>query len=67
MHMMDITATGEDNVLTNHSSDLLFRQKQLERLKKEVVDIEEMNSGISIMDLGLGRFRMDLVSYMEKN
>lgn len=67
MHMMDITATGEDNVLTNHSSDLLFRQKQLERLKKEVVDIEEMNSGISIMDLGLGRFRMDLVSYIEKN
>ena len=65
MHMMDIT--GEDNVLTNHSSDLLFRQKQLERLKKEVVDIEEMNSGISIMDLGLGRFRMDLVSYIEKN
>ena len=61
MHMMDITATGEDNVLTNHSSDLLFRQKQLERLKKEV------NSGISIMDLGLGRFRMDLVSYIEKN
>lgn len=67
MHMMDITATGEDNVLTNNSSDLLFRQQQLERLKNEVVDIEEMDSGISIMDLGLGRFRMDLVSYIEKN
>lgn len=67
MFMVDVTATGEDNVLTNKSSDLLFRKKQLERLQEEVVDIEEMGSGVSITDLGLNDFRMDLVSYIEKN
>jgi len=67
MFMVDATATGEDNVLTNKSSDLLFRKKQLERLQEEVVDIEEMGSGVSITDLGLNDFRMDLVNYINKN
>ena len=67
MFMVDATATGEDNVLTNKSSDLLFRKKQLERLQEEVVDIEEMESGISITDLGLNDFRMDLVNYINEN
>jgi len=66
MFMVDATATGEDNVLTNKSSDLLFRKKQLEKLQDEVVDIEEINSGISITDLGLNDFRMDLVNYMKE-
>jgi hypothetical protein len=64
MYIVDATATGEDNVLTNESSDLLFRKKQLERLQEEVVDIEDMDSGISIMDLGLNDFRMDLINYL---
>lgn len=67
MFMVDATATGEDNVLTNESSDLLFRKKQLERLQNEVVDIEDMDSSISITDLGLNDFRMDLVNYMKEN
>jgi SNF2 family DNA or RNA helicase len=67
MFMVDVTATGEDNVLTNKSSDLLFRKKQLERLQEEVVDIEEMGSGVSITDLGLNDFRMDLVNYINEN
>ncbi|MGO3181858.1 MAG: helicase-related protein [Aequorivita sp.] len=66
MMMADMTATGEDNVLTNKSSDLDFRKQQLERLKDEVVDIEEMDSGISITDLGLNDFRMDLVNYINE-
>lgn len=66
MFMVDATATGEDNVLTNKSSDLMFRKQQLERLQDEVVDIEEMGSGISITDLGLNDFRMDLVSYIKE-
>ena len=64
MIMADMTATGEDNVLTNKSSDLDFRKQQLERLKDEVVDIEDMDSGVSITDLGLNDFRMDLVNYI---
>jgi len=67
MFMVDATATGEDNVLTNKSSDLLFRKKQLEKLQEEVVDIEDMGSGISITDLGLNDFRMDLVNYIKEN
>ena len=65
MFMDDATATGEDNVLTNKSSDLMFRKQQLEKLQDEVVDIEEMGSGISITDLGLNDFRMDLVNYIK--
>lgn len=67
MFMVDMTATGEDNVLTNKSSDLLFRKKQLEKLQEEVVDIEEMGSGVSITDLGLNDFRMDLINYINEN
>ncbi len=61
MVMVDVTATGEDNVLTNESSDLMFRKAQLEKLQDEVVDIEDMDTGVSITDLGLNDFRMDLV------
>lgn len=67
MFMVDATGTGEDNVLTNKSSDLLFRKQQLEKLQEEVVDIENMGSGVSITDLGLNDFRMDLVNYIKEN
>lgn len=67
MHIVDVTATGEDNVLTNKSSELLFRKKQLERLQEEIVDIEDMGAGVSLTDLGLNDFRMDLVNYINEN
>ncbi len=67
MFMVDATASGEDNVLTNKSSDLIFRKKQLEKLQEEVVDIEDMGSGVSITDLGLNDFRMDLVNYIKEH
>jgi len=67
MYMLDITATGEDNVLTNKSSDMEYRKAQLQKLKEEVVDLEDMNTGISITDLGLNDYRMDLVEYIKEN
>lgn len=67
MLMMDITGTGEDNVLTNKSSDIEYRKAQLKKLQEEVVDLEDMNTGISITDLGLNEFRMDLVEYVKHN
>lgn len=67
MLMMDISGTGEDNVLTNKSSDMEYRKEQLKKLQEEVVDLEEMNTGISITDLGLNEFRMDLVEYIKNN
>ena len=63
MLMMDISGTGEDNVLTNKSSDIEYRKVQLQKLQEEVVDLEDMNTGISITDLGLNEFRMDLVDF----
>lgn len=66
MVIVDVSATGEDNVLTNESSDLVFRKQQLERLQNEVVDIEDMDTGVSITDLGLNDFRMDLVSKIKE-
>lgn len=67
MYMLDISATGEDNVLTNQSTDMEYRKSQLQKLKEEVVDLEEMNTGVSITDLGLNDFRMDLLEYINKN
>ena len=67
MIISDISATGEDNVLTNKSTDMEYRKAQLQKLKEEVVDLEEMNTGVSITDLGLNDFRMDLLEYINKN
>ena len=65
MKVSVLTATGDDNPLSiEEQGDLKYRRDQLERLKEEVVDIEEMNSGVSIMDLGLNEFRLDLLEYM---
>jgi len=63
-----LTATGDDNLLSpEEKDDLEYRRQQLERLKEDVVDLEEMNSGVSIMDLGLNEFRLDLLEYMHSN
>lgn len=67
MVIMDMTATGDDNVLFNRSSDLEYRKRQLNRLQEEVVDLDQMNTGVSITDLGLNDFRMDLVNYVKEH
>ncbi len=65
MKVSVLTATGDDNPLSaEEQGDLKYRRDQLERLKEEVVDIEEMSTGVSIMDLGLNEFRLDLLDYM---
>lgn len=67
MKVSVLTATGDDNPLSaEEQGDLKYRRDQLERLKEEVVDIEEMTSGVSIMDLGLNEFRLDLLDYMKQ-
>lgn len=61
-----LTSTGDDDLLSeNERGDLEYRRRQLERLQNEVVDIEEMDTGINIMDLGLNEFRQDLIEYMK--
>lgn len=67
MKVSVLTATGDDNPLSaEEQGDLKYRRDQLERLKDEVVDIEEMSTGVSIMDLGLNEFRLDLLDYMRQ-
>ena len=68
MKVTVMTATGDDNILSpEEKDDLEYRKQQLERLKEDVVDLEEMNTGVSIMDLGLNEFRLDLLEYMNAN
>lgn len=67
MKVSVLTATGDDNPLSaEEQGDLKYRRDQLERLKEEVVDIEEMSTGVSIMDLGLNEFRLDLLEYINQ-
>lgn len=63
-----LTSTGDDNLLSNEEKgDLEYRRRQLERLQTEVVDLEEMNTGISILDLGLNEFRLDLLDFIKRH
>ena len=66
---MDITGAGSGNVLLSNEeqADLDYRKSQLQRLQEEVVDLEDMDTGINIMDLGLNEFRLDLLAYMKDN
>ena len=63
--LISITGAGGD-VLENTDPELEYRKEQLKRLQQEVVDLEEMNSGVSIMDLGLNEFHMDLQELHKK-
>ena len=67
MEIVNITATGDDNLLSNKPTDLEYRKEQLSRLQNEVLDLEDINTGVSITDLGLNDFRMDLVKFVEEN
>ncbi len=65
---MTSTGTGDDNPLSDEEkTDLEYRKAQLEKLQEEVVDIEDMTTGISIMDLGLNEFRLDLLEYIKNH
>ena len=64
MKIVNITATPEEKVLSDEEKiDLEYRKAQLQKLKTEVIDIEEMSTGISITDLGLNEFKLDLLDY----
>lgn len=67
MVIADVTATGDDNVLTAKASDTAYRREQLRRLQDEVIELEDVRTGISITDLGLNDFRMDLLNYVKEH
>lgn len=68
MKITVMTSTGDDDLINpEEKGDLEYRKAQLKRLQEEVVDIEDMSDGISIMDLGLNEFRLDLLDYIKQN
>ena len=68
MRISVMTSTGDDDLINqDETGDLEYRRQQLKRLQDEVVDLEDMNSGVSIMDLGLNEFRMDLLAYRKEH
>lgn len=63
----NLAGGGEENVISKEDSiDLEYRKKQLAKLKEEVVELEEIDNGVSITDLGLNDFRIDLVNYFHE-
>ena len=66
MKISVMTSTGDDDLINaEENGDLAYRKEQLKRLQEEVVDIEDMQTSISIMDLGLNEFRLDLLAFMK--
>ena len=68
MVLLDISATGEENLIEQQSgdpmNDLEYRRRQLLKLQDAVIDLEDLSSGVSIADLTLTDFRIDLADYL---
>ena len=71
MVLLDISATGEENIIEHQSgdqmNDLEYRRKQLLKLQDAVIDLEDLSSGVSIADLTLNDFRIDLAGFIKEN
>ena len=67
MVIADLASTADDNVLTLENSDAAFRKEQLRKLQDEVIELEDVRAGVSITDLGLNDFRMDLLGYIKEH
>jgi hypothetical protein len=71
MVLLDISATGEENIIEqesgNQMNDLEYRRKQLLKLQDAVIDLEDLSSGISIADLTLNDFRVDLAGFVKEH
>ncbi|MYZ52486.1 helicase-related protein [Malikia spinosa] len=69
MVLLDVSATGEENLIEQQSgnpmNDLEYRRKQLLKLQDTVIDMEDLSSGVSITDLTLTDFRIDLAQYLK--
>ena len=71
MVLLDISATGEENIINyeekKYMNDLEYRRKQMKQLQNAVIDLEEMDGGLSITDITLNDFRIDLSSFINNN
>ncbi len=67
MVIADVAGTADDNLLAVGDSDAAFRREQLRKLQDEVIELEDVRAGVSITDLGLNDFRMDLLGYVKEH
>lgn len=70
MVMVDVSATGEENIIVNNDkvmNDLEYRKNQLEKLKGQVIDLEDVSDAISITDLTFNDFKIELMEYMKEH
>ena len=73
MALVDIAATQEDNILNIEElhdliqDDLKYRDKQLLRLKDEILDLEDFNETVALSEFTLDDFRADLAKYIDAN
>lgn len=71
MVLLDISATGEENIIEHQSgdqmNDLEYRRKQLLKLQDAIIDLEDLSSGVSIADLTLNDFRIDLAGHLKEH
>jgi SNF2 family DNA or RNA helicase len=65
MLISNMASTGDDNILNTDEKDLEYRKIQLQKIQEEVIDLEDLKEGVSITDLGLNDFRVDLTNYMK--
>jgi hypothetical protein len=65
MLISNMASTGDDNILDRDEKDLEYRKIQLQKLQEDVIDLEDLREGVSITDLGLNDFRVDLTNYIK--
>lgn len=65
MLISNMASTGDDNILNTDDKDLEYRKIQLQKLQDEVIDLEDLREGVSITDLGLNDFRVDLSNFIK--
>lgn len=66
MVLVDATATADDNILSQEESDLDYRAAQLKKLQEGTLqDLEDVDGQITITDLGLNEFKMDMIQYIK--
>jgi SNF2 family DNA or RNA helicase len=65
MLISNMASTGDDNILNTDEADLEYRKIQLQKLQEEIIDLEDLREGVSITDLGLNDFRVDLANFIK--
>ena len=68
MTIVNATATADDNIISEENEEMDYRKEQLKKLQEGTLqDLEDVDGNISITDLGLNDFVMDLASYRKAN